>query len=815
MTKQAVERLFLNVAMIAAVPLGIWVGYIAIGYVSAQQNVPPEAAQPNPPMADPITVIGHGAILGRDGKPFELTAQTIERVQEYYIQDLLAADLRRDKEKRLPEADLAAARKAIGEATDDKLLANALLLDWLVEKIKPANQAHVVAANTALRWHYVSKLQENPVLPDKGTWGKGLKPEAAKKLGEKLGTVVFMVTTQSGEEYCNECVANGVPVPEFMFGREWRFVGEITNEFLSESDRAELWIHESSDPPGVCLALPRFQSDNRATLFGVICLGRDTSKVCFFDNPREIRYRRDERVEFRKSFLGGTSLVTNPGGGVCTDCHAGENPYVVHPDQPTFLSIGSSIQSLAWYDPLVDVSWPQNPGPTNLLDAVNPVPPSTQRCDSCHRAGLAGRFPVITSQLNQYCNFILATATGPSTKRTMPQGGGPISPNFDTQLMALKGSCGSPPDGGGVVVDVDLPRDDPSVLSPPLIIEPLYGCATSVSVRGAVLDAKVSLFVNEALVGTPIFPARNTHKLEFTGLPALNAEDKVVAVQEKDGATAKSPEALVRDHRVDYPMGLPAPVIDPTLVFECASVISIRHVPGAKVTIFSNGGMPVDVSGSTDWTVFSPAKRPFVKDDKFTAVQSLCGDPPSPMSAEVTAVAAPASLAPVKFNPPQTYPGQELVTLEALTNGATTEVSVAGHGSVGKFDTPVSWFPDFDVATPLGRKLNSGDQLTALHTLCQMRVATDVPKTGPCEDLPAPRILHPIVGTQFVVVSSSVPGARIRVYDDANKEIGDGSGTVIWLTRKLTGTDVLTVVQQVGACTSKTGYRVSVRNPMD
>ena len=156
--------------------------------------------------------------------------------------------------------------------------------------------------------------------------------------------------------------------------------------------------------------------------------------------------------------------------------------------------------------------------------------------------------------------------------------------------------------------------------------------------------------------------------------------------------------------------------------------------------------------------------------DKFTAVQSLCGDPDSPPSAEVKAVAAPASLPAVKFNPPQTYPGQELVTLEGLTNGATTEVVVTGHGPVGKFTTPISWFPDFDVAKPLGRRLNSGDQLTATHTLCQLKVGTEGPRTGKCEELPAPRILHPIVGTQYVVVSSAVPGAHPSV---RRREQGD------------------------------------------
>lgn len=82
-----------------------------------------------------------------------------------------------------------------------------------------------------------------------------------------------------------------------------------------------------------------------------------------------------------------------------------------------------------------------------------------------------------------------------------------------------------------------------------------------------------------------------------------------------------------------------------------------------------------------------------------------------------------------------------------------------------------------------------------------------------CESLSAPRISHPIVGNNYVVVTQSVPGARIRVYDAGGVELGDGSGTIIVLTRPLTGADTITVVQQIGECTSRTGYRVSARNP--
>lgn len=64
-----------------------------------------------------------------------------------------------------------------------------------------------------------------------------------------------------------------------------------------------------------------------------------------------------------------------------------------------------------------------------------------------------------------------------------------------------------------------------------------------------------------------------------------------------------------------------------------------------------------------------------------------------------------------------------------------------------------------------------------------------------------------------MVVTEAVPGARIRVCDDSGTELGDGSGTVIMLNRALIGADTITVVQQLGQCTSLTGYRVSVRNP--
>src|SRR5262249_49315566 len=107
-------------------------------------------------------------------------------------------------------------------------------------------------------------------------------------------------------------------------------------------------------------------------------------------------------------------------GGVCTDCHAGQNPYIIHPDADLGegLLMGQLNQppqnlptfSASRYDPLVPASWPQNQlsHPPALVPAV---------CAGCHVAGgIAGAFPQLSSDLKDYCGIILSKAI----TKTMP-----------------------------------------------------------------------------------------------------------------------------------------------------------------------------------------------------------------------------------------------------------------------------------------------------------------------------------------------------------------------------------------------------------
>jgi len=683
--------------------------------------------------------------------------------------------------------------------------------------------------NNALRWRYVTKIQRNPVLPGKDRkWTKGIEPGIAQKLQDDgVGTVVFLITSVRGTEYVQECRDAGVPVPRAMFSAEWDMDRQgkvIENVFIDRGSQAELWSFTSTTPPGVCLALPRYRlgtggAGNEASPLGIICLNTQNNKACFFDSPNGRSFTRNVRVDIGE-FLGGVDLVTN-GQGTCTDCHAGENPFVVHPDQPAFR--GLALSPSGWYIPSVDATWPQNPGPTNLLDAIG----SPGQCNGCHVAGGPGRFPEVSTQLPMYCNAILRSAAGrlpppppPRPINTMP----PHPPGSSTALYTahideLIRACSAPSSSSvGVVVQVSYP-DDRDFLSPP-IVEPLYDCATKVAVRGARLTARVDVYVNGGRrAGTD--RARNPDRLEFD-VPLLRPNDVVTATQEYNGVpSGLSPEARVRDHRLDFPGGrLPPPVINPTLIYACAETIAVNHVPTAVITVETDGGTAghdsVSVATSTGWTTVVPNLRPFQVGYSFTATARICEDV-SPPSRPERAIVPPVTLSLPSLSPPNVYAGQELVTVENLTNGSRGSISEASFGPVGEFTTPVSTFPNFDVATSMGRPLSAGDRLVVSQRLCPGGTAVAVAQILPvaqCAELPAPRIRVPLVGDNYVVVSQSVPGARIRVYDAGSTKLGDGSGTVILLRRALTGADTVTVVQGLGDCNSLTGFRVSVHNPL-
>src|SRR5712692_7614064 len=135
-------------------------------------------------------------------------------------------------------------------------------------------------------------------------------------------------------------------------------------------------------------------------------------------------------------------------------------------------------------------------------------------------------------------------------------------------------------------------RDDPKLLSPPIVTQPLYACAKAVNVTGYVPNATIDLEVNGAIVtagfggGSPA-PYGATIPLAV----ALVAAQKVRARQQHAGAkSAWSQAVLVKSHTVDYPAGPPRPQLFPTPLFDCGVRSGVGNLlVGCDLRITANG----------------------------------------------------------------------------------------------------------------------------------------------------------------------------------------------------------------------------------
>lgn len=278
------------------------------------------------------------------------------------------------------------------------------------------------------------------------------------------------VTTSAGQAYINECLAAGIPIPPAINLMDpagvagWRSQGFIptSTQFIVGTPAEVRTFHKTTSPDGMCIALPRYTDSTRTNVLldGVICMGRQSSKVCFWDNQwtnpatgnvEAFTFPAGTQIPIGvpstpdgKYQAGGKEIEFGP-GGVCTDCHAGENPYIIHPRAnlaetgPAVLwqSLSGAPQNLPTmavnrYDPLVAATWPQN-----QLSQAEPTVPG--ECSACHTKGGAGRFPHLSNNLSSYCNTILTQAIS----RTMPPG----SPGSASAVAtAFKNAwCGGPP----------------------------------------------------------------------------------------------------------------------------------------------------------------------------------------------------------------------------------------------------------------------------------------------------------------------------------------------------------------------------------
>src|SRR5215475_4206012 len=218
-----------------------------------------------------------------------------------------------------------------------------------------------------------------------------------------------------------------------------------------------------------------------------------------------------------------------------------------------------------------------------------------------------------------------------------------------------------------VVKRPDNLKENRKALSPPVIEEPLYQCAVSVTVTSyeanAVIDVDVDGTVTSAPGGFP-FP----NGVTITLPAALVAGQKVKARQTVSGISSAWDAAInVRDHTQDFPAGPPRPEINPPPVYKCGVRTGVGNLlPGGHVWVTADGATVGDVNGckAQQGVNVSPA---YGLGQHVLAWFELCKDPSPPSIEQITQ--NPPNPLPV-LSVDQIFAGGQSVTVRNIVNGA-------------------------------------------------------------------------------------------------------------------------------------------------
>lgn len=427
---------------------------------------------------EPIDFIGHGTFFDRSGGEVSTSLDNMLSIQAYYRSQLSALLTTAERQTyNVYRSQLNSQWQEIQNGNDpidqdrQQLIVNTILFDKQLELFNPADVGRLKGINNLIQQvalepfigldevKWASLVESSPFLQ---LYGQYREP----KVG---GTgILFLSTMAGGVAYINECIDNGVPRPPAWGDAAWQPTGALINEneFISRSSKARPYVYQSSSPVGACIALPRaIGNSDVATLLGIICVGKESGNSCFWDNqtttcdsdpmtPCPESYNIDitpsPLLEISSSFLGGADLLGGQ-GGQCTACHAGENPFVIHPGtalgHPGLDVGGVTTQTMPdrFHDPIVHPLWYQNERSSTLTDL-----PEASRCASCHAvqptgvlgSANGGRLPQLSQALrNDYCSAVIKNAINIATgvQQGLDDTGDPINTGNPVNTMPLGG----------------------------------------------------------------------------------------------------------------------------------------------------------------------------------------------------------------------------------------------------------------------------------------------------------------------------------------------------------------------------------------
>lgn len=271
------------------------------------------AATGNP---DQIAVAGHGELFDAEMRRIVLSEKALIAMQDGLLKRLDGDDAMLD-----PRLSKLLGTPNISQA-ERFWLRGAIISSTLAKKDDKASQRLLLVNDYILQRSWRFRLLR-------------LEDARLARLRELLGRLMLPL---DATDYIRRCRQAGVPLPpDFATGgTDWKNQGALVTNVLSPGAYAGVYTFHSPTVRGACVALPR-GSGGPGSLMGIICQSAITGAACFWDNKLRSGGPAAPAIGWANMTVRIADLQDADNlSENCTECHTGNNVYVVMPDDPTW-----------------------------------------------------------------------------------------------------------------------------------------------------------------------------------------------------------------------------------------------------------------------------------------------------------------------------------------------------------------------------------------------------------------------------------------------------------------------------------------------
>lgn len=230
-------------------------------------------------------------------------------------------------------------------------------------------------------------------------------------------------SVKPGDGYIETCRANDVPIPPNWPDERWVSRGELPFFFADFPDAktTEVFTYEEPNGRGLCYALVRKNHNKWYEAVGIICQSKATGKACFWDNivpglRMDTRIRGLEiKLDIRT--MGNAWTMRER----CTDCHRGDNVFLIHPGTP-LAAVTQRIPDVR-YTPIGKEDW-ENPEPMEHK--------GEGACSQCHE---------LAAPTKRFCGLLRQAAEKTMPSPAQPAGWDNPRPEYRDAIEKIKARC--------------------------------------------------------------------------------------------------------------------------------------------------------------------------------------------------------------------------------------------------------------------------------------------------------------------------------------------------------------------------------------